>query len=332
MDLFDKFIDDFHKSCEGCSVLQQPKKEHKILASNLKEADILFLTGSYVENQFGAIKPIAYDEHEYLKLVLDGLNYRGTYEIDAAFKCYSLKEKELATQDFHLCRPNLEHTINAVKPKLIIPLGNLAFKLITKKSGIMDKRGSGFEYSGIPVVPTLNIRSVILEPKFKFVFQSDIRNAINKNLDNSIQEFKLKYTFINSIDMLDDYKELLTTDEPIAIDIETEGLDFNVDKIHTLAISTKSYNVVFPLFHFDSPIVGEDREVLLEFLKNVMQNPNNKKVFHNAQFDVKFLYKLGWEVENMRCTAVMAHIMNEELQKGLLNLVKLYFPEKVNDL
>ncbi len=332
MDLFDKFIDDFHKSCEGCSVLNQNKSEHKILRDNLKEADLLFLTGSYVVNQFGAIKAMAYDEQEYLKLVLEGLNYRGSYEIDTAFKCPSLKEKELETQDFHKCRDNLNHTINQVKPKLIIPLGNLAFKLLTKKSGIMNKRGTGFEYEGIPVVPAFNIRSVIMEPKFKFTFQADIRNAINKNLDVDIQEFKLEYTFVDDISLLDNYQELLTTDEPIAIDIETEGLDFTIDKIHTLAISTKQYNVVFPVFHFDSPIVGEDREVLLEFLKNVMENENNKKIFHNAQFDVKFLYKLGWNPQNIRCTAVMMHIVDEEVQKGLLNLVKLYFPEKVNDL
>jgi hypothetical protein len=58
----------------------------------------------------------------------------------------------------------------------------------------------------------------------------------------------------------------------------------------------------------------------------------NKKVFHNAKFDLKFLINYGIYTKNVWDTKIMHHLLDENMPKGLMDLTKLYFANELENL
>jgi ribonuclease D len=129
-------------------------------------------------------------------------------------------------------------------------------------------------------------------------------------------------------------EKLSTTTETIAVDIETTGLNFRTDIIQTIAIATEENTYVIPLDHKDSPFkTGETHALSVwALLKQILENPHNRKVFHNAKFDVKFLLNYGIHPANVWDTKIMHHFINETAPKSLMDLVKLYFADELENL
>lgn len=330
----DEKNDLLYPGCKGCSILSRPG-EHCI-PENKSHADILIVNGSFVKNEIGDIAALSYQESEYLEDVIHryAQNNLPTLEITASVKCPSVAEKSMLTEDFKICRKYIHETIREVNPKVIITLGNLAMKMVTGKSGVGKHRGTEIPYEihGVeyPVIPTFNIGHVIAEPKLKFYFNADIRNVLDKYLGLA-KKVHYEYEYVDSLDKLKEYDFLKTTSNNVAIDIETTGFDFRQDYIQTLSISYGEGTVVIPLFHKDSPFKDEP-DPIIQWIQDIMSNPENYKIFHNSPFDLKFMKTLGIMGVNVRDTSAMAHLINEDMSKGLANLVRLYLPEWIEKL
>ena len=67
-------------------------------------------------------------------------------------------------------------------------------------------------------------------------------------------------------------------------------------------------------------------------LRQILENPKSRKVFHNAKFDLKFLINYGIYPKNVWDTKIMHHLLDENLPKSLMDLVKLYFPTELESL
>ena len=87
-----------------------------------------------------------------------------------------------------------------------------------------------------------------------------------------------------------------------------------------MAIEEMTY--VIPLDHKDSPFKeGEpDRDRVWVLLRAILENPKNKKVFHNAKFDLKFLIGMTLISTNVWDTKIMHHFINETAPKSLMDL------------
>ena len=64
----------------------------------------------------------------------------------AAVKCPRVKEADMSPKNMNICRKHLHETILTVRPKLVFACGNLAMKMLIKKSGIMGKRGTQYSF------------------------------------------------------------------------------------------------------------------------------------------------------------------------------------------
>ena len=96
----------------------------------------------------------------------------------------------------------------------------------------------------------------------------------------------------------------------VAVDIETNHLDFTKGRIRLISIYNKKY----------CKKVSED---ILE-VKDILENSNIIKIFHNALFDVSWLIYNGINVTNYVDTMIMSIILN--LKEVNLNfLVNKYF-------
>ena len=296
---------------------------------------MLFLSDS-IKHRFGKTYAFSKEERELISEFFPG----ETPQMSGSVKCPSVREADMSPLNMEACRNFLQATVDKVKPRLVYACGNLAMKMLIKKSGITNKRGKAYEFTtdsghSTIVVPIFHPYSVVKEPRHRLLFETDIRNAYEKYVLGKTHEGKLEYKVLTEIDdvvLLSE--ELRDTDETLAMDIETTGLNFLTDIIQTIAISSRDNNWVIPVDHKDSPFKkGESYNALmLESLQRILENPRNKKVFHNAKFDLKFLMNYGIHTKNVWDTKIMHHFLDENLPKSLMDLVKLYFPTELESL
>ena len=317
-------------NCKECSISKSTSKPfHACMdQQDLTQSDVLFLSDSY---RLDPIERLAFSEAE-VDLITGILENLGglTWSVSPAVKCPGVKEVDMSPNNMNLCRDYLEETVKAVNPKLIFVCGNLAMKMLIKKSGISNKRGKQFLYEGYPVVPVFHPLSVITEPRHKFLFEADIKNAINKYIFKNTVKTQFEYKVLTDIsEMQKELDFLINTDRTISCDIETTGLNFLRDTIMTVAFSEGSRSWVVPIDHKEVKWSQKEREIVLSLIRRVLTNPKNKKVFHNAKFDMKFLKRYGVEVCNVWDTKLMHHLIDENAPKSLMDLVKIYFPEEL---
>ena len=100
--------------------------------------------------------------------------------------------------------------------------------------------------------------------------------------------------------------------EAVAIDLETcdtnlmemgPGWPRNDGYVIGIAISTGDFTAYYPIKHVGGGNLDYDKVV--NYIKNVCENENIDKIFHNAQYDIGWLSTLGIEVKgNIRDTMV----------------------------
>ena len=340
------FLNDLYKStyegCVGCKVLNKNLPTHSVMDyKNFKQADILFVSDSFKMDGCGDVTP--FNDNE-VDLITDVLRVAGAVSImdkiqyTASVKCPKIKYDDISKSDKDICRKHIFATRETVKPKLVFACGNLPLSMLLKKSGIEQKRGRSFPLtleSGheCVVIPIYHPFQVVIEPKNRYLFETDIQNAINEFIFHKNSEAGFSYTLVDSIDKLSRLNLPLTEDGTIAIDIETEGLNFLTQKILTVALSFKSngkyINYVIPINHKETPFTEEDKAKVLETLRTLFAAPC-RKVLHNAKFDLKFFRRAGiTDIRNVWDTKVMQHLVDENLPKSLKDLVNYYFPHEI---
>jgi uracil-DNA glycosylase family 4 len=321
--------------CEGCTILTQSKPEYAYMDyEKLSEGPILFLSDS-LKSRYGKLEPFSKKERELIQGI-----YPDKVQFAASVKCPSVKEGDMTPDNMKLCREHLDATIEKVKPRLVFACGNLAMKMLIKKSGITNKRGSSYVFESNSghsciVVPVYHPYAVLKEPRHRYLFETDIKNAYEKYVLGKTNAGNFRFSTETEIEGVEAVAEKLsTTTETIAVDIETTGLNFRTDIIQTIAIATEENTYVIPLDHKDSPFRSGETHALTVWalLKNILENPNNRKVFHNAKFDLKFLINYGIHVTNVWDTKIMHHFINETAPKSLMDLVKLYFADELENL
>jgi len=323
--------------CEGCTILSQSKPKYAYLDyKKLVSGPVLFLSDSF-KHRNGKLDAFSKKELGLIERL-----YPGKAQFSAAVKCPSVKEADMTPGNMKLCREHLDATIEQVKPRLIYVCGNLAMKMLIRKSGITNKRGSSYEFttsSGFScvVVPIYHPYSVLKEPRHAYLFETDIKNAYEKYILGKKTTSTFTYKVATEIEEVEDIaRKLQGTRDTIAVDIETTGLNFLTDKIQTIALATAKETYVIPLDHKDSPfrkgIGTNDPARAWTLLRRILRNPRNKKVFHNAKFDLKFLLSYGICPKNVWDTKIMHHFINETAPKSLMDLVKLYFADELENL
>jgi len=323
--------------CFGCSQLNKSKQFHCHNDwDELGEADILFVADSFAMSwNKQRILPFREKEFDYIKSLIPE-HHRQNVEFTAAVKCPYVGADDMSANDRNICRQHLTKTILRVKPKLVFMVGNLPYMMFTKRSGITKNRGKAMEMTftlddaehNFIAVRIFNPFVVMKEPRHKFLFEMDIHNSIKRYVDKeSSPDFDWK--FVESNEDLHLLEQFIDIDDAVALDIETTGLDFRNDKIHTISFTSKCGTVACPVDHPDTP-EGLEKSEVLRYIKDILASPSNIKVLQNCKFDMKFLYRYGVEeFVNVWDTKVMQHLIDENVPKGLKDLVNMYFPMEI---
>jgi len=309
------------------------QKDTQDFYDQIEPCDVLFLTGPVVRatNFSSKTLNIGSRAHQLLKSVCDFVGVKN-WKVYATYSTPDINEGDIETEEKNAIRENLLASIEKNPPKLIIPLSNLALVLTAKKSGIFGKRGKMFPFVGngdIPVCPTFNIYEAADEPSLRALLTQDIDNAYHRYVQGDNTDWGKGYTLCDTEEKILEAFDSISKASVAAVDIETTGLDFVLDKITTIAISTQEQKAyVFPLHHFESPLTKKEVDLVISGLKEIMSSISIEKVLHNCQFDIKFLMTAGITVfNNISDTKIIHSLIDENKPHGLMDLMKQFFPE-----
>jgi uracil-DNA glycosylase family 4 len=94
-------------------------------------------------------------------------------------KCRPPNNRNPEPDEILACEPFLIKQIQAIKPKIIIGLGNVAVKTLLKtKEGITALRGRWKTYQGIPLMPTFHPAYLLRTPTDKRLVWDDIKKVL----------------------------------------------------------------------------------------------------------------------------------------------------------
>jgi DNA polymerase len=94
-------------------------------------------------------------------------------------KCRPPDNRNPEPDEIEACEPFLIKQFQAIKPKFIVALGNVAVKTLLKtKEGITSLRGRWQTYQGIPLMPTFHPAYLLRNPADKKLVWEDIKKVI----------------------------------------------------------------------------------------------------------------------------------------------------------
>jgi uracil-DNA glycosylase len=95
-------------------------------------------------------------------------------------KCRPPNNRNPEPDEIEACEPFLIKQLQAIKPKVIVGLGNVAVKTLLKtKEGITSLRGSWKTYQGIPLMPTFHPAYLLRTPGDKKLVWEDIKQVMS---------------------------------------------------------------------------------------------------------------------------------------------------------
>jgi DNA polymerase len=94
-------------------------------------------------------------------------------------KCRPPGNRNPEPDEIEACEPFLIKQLQAIKPQVIVALGNVAVKTLLKtKAGITSLRGTWQTYQGIPLMPTFHPAYLLRTPGDKKLVWEDIKKVM----------------------------------------------------------------------------------------------------------------------------------------------------------
>ncbi len=114
------------------------------------------------------------------KIIENGMKLkREDVYICNAVKCRPPNNRNPEPEEIAACEPFLIKQLQAIKPKVIVGLGNVACRTLLKTTeGISTLRGKWHTYQGIPLMPTFHPAYLLRNPKDKKLVWEDVQQVM----------------------------------------------------------------------------------------------------------------------------------------------------------
>lgn len=325
--------------CSGCTILEDKSLPmHCDLDYEGKDpVDILFVSDSLKLHQ-GSWVPFRVPELNVISAELRKfLPNKFNVGYTASVKCPNITNDDIKAKDRKICRSHLVDSIIQYKPKLVFLCGKLATTMMYGKN-IDDKKGRGriddLEVGGhkFKSMSIIHPWMVVSEPKNAFLFTNDIQNGISTEILKVERKNPFYFETVDSIQRMNEIRQLFLSAPEVSVDIETTGLNFLEDTIHTISftIFTNEYvKISIPWDHKDNKQGYKYKAAVAQFTEDILANENSIKVFQGGKFDLKFLKRYGiTRIYNVWDTKLMQHMVLEDVPKDLRSLVQYHCPNE----
>lgn len=254
-----------------------------------------------------------------------------------------IKETGYSIEDY---LPLLWEEINAVKPNVILAIGNTALAALTRViplngTGILKYRGSilptdPYSYKTIPTIHPASLIHSEQGQKELFSWKQIqyLRFDINKLLEQAdfpdIRYHKRQLLIAKTgYDLYQFFRKYEGSNYPLAIDIETfKSIPICIAFSFTPyeGISVPLVNLTGPRGSIELPL--HEKTEIFKIIARVLADPAIQKIGHNLAFDITILCRWGFIVNNVYADTVLgAGIIYPELEKNLGNQVSIYTNE-----
>lgn len=247
-------------------------------------------------------------------------------------KCpLSDENAELTMAQCKECLDYLYTEIDIVDPEIVVPMGNQALKATLGKTAITKHRGNAqqVEINGKTriVIPIIHPKQAMKKPIYKDFIIKDLDNLADIYESGMNEVSGVSYNIIETLEDALEQIEKFQDSEWLSFDLETTGKNpfEDTSKIVCISLCDKPYTgCVIPLYHRESPIVGDDRETVVEKLKTLLENSKIKKCAHNGKFDIEWLsHCLDINVANFCFDTMLAHYLAVSEEQGTQGLKAL---------
>lgn len=296
------------------------------------EAKILFVTDTVSGYEESAHRPLQGMNGKLFDrlLIRAGLS-RGSVFITQTIRCKGApKVPKLLQVSVDACKAYLEEEIRTIQPNVIVPIGSTALRAVmeTKNLNITKERGIArfSEKYKCKVIPIFHPAYLMQVPHYEQVTVQDLCRIKHESKSASIvpppqKKTKVILTLEDFRVFLEEYKRAPV----LAVDIETTGLVFWVDKIIGISFSQNAqegYYIPFVKGSGDRSPLWDTifEQELLQGIRELLEGPA-EKIFHNGPFDTKMI-QANWNVEVKNyCwdTFIMDHLLDENA-RGLHGL------------
>lgn len=305
-----------------------------LFGNGKKSARLMFIADNPTAEEYEAGKYLSNKAGKLLKAALEqlGVNIKKDCYFTAVYKCPTPNDRQPVKDEIKAHEKFLLAEIEVIKPEIIVPMGNVALKLVHGRVGITKFRGKPIEKEGYTVFPILHPNMIFQQPKYAKLFAKDLQNLVNF-LNGNIEEDKHEYRYLETLEEVREEIQCMMSAEWVCFDIEGTGLNPFLEgaKIACISLTDRPYyGVTIPTDHPESPFNEEEKKEVIQLLKQLLENPNIKKMAHNGKFDIKWLRAIyGIEVKNFQFDPMLAHyiaVSEERGNQGLKELTAQYFP------
>lgn len=222
----------------------------------------------------------------------------------------------------HECYDGLMDLLAFIKPKLIVPMGNVAAKQIGQyEKGITFVRGSYRELDldghRVGVLPTFHPAAILRDPDLFRDLEADLRRAIAVGVDGEpaiIPTPYENYVKVKTQKQLEAVWPLLEGAKKLAVDLETSSRMVYEDEILIIGMAYKPEHAAT----FDWALFEPDPETKQskQNLKRLAVLLKEKKcIFQTAGFDIAWLWSRGI-YPNLWFDTEVAHWLLDERERG----------------
>jgi uracil-DNA glycosylase family 4 len=252
------------------------------------------------------------------------------YAITNAVKCRPPENRTPRVGEVNACFAYLDAEIRALRPKVVVTLGNVALHALTGVRGVTKVAGRPMTFEDRPyiVFPILHPSAVLRVPANKASFETQFQ-LLKTYLQRGGVAPTLDYERVDSWEAARRLNEIAEKRATFAIDFETTGLNPKFGSIVTCAISTGDRS-----WWFEWPTARTGLPVALGVLRLAFHNALVKRkcpmVAHNAVFEVKWVLQhilaplVGGALKDLRRirwpvvdTMLLHHLLDENVPHHL---------------
>lgn len=249
------------------------------------------------------------------------------------------------------CFPELDRVLKELKPKVIVPLGDIPFKFLMHNSHkipntlIRNRIIPNYFYNAI-VFPLWNINEIqgkgqkhlidaCLWDMQRIIGLYTKRFKARKKVDEFLNSRKILSDIsirqIKSVKEVDTLFHSLNQLQQFSFDYETTNVYPYDEDFEIISIAfglEKSAWVIHESIWKNNPNI---KQHVFDKTKAVLVNPNIKKIIQNSKFEdlaSRFVMGIKW-IENMECTMLASHVIDERAGATSLdfqNLVRFGIP------
>jgi DNA polymerase I len=235
--------------------------------------------------------------------------------ITNSIRCFS--GGEVKDTSIKFCKQYLDKEIQENCPKVIITTGLVSFYSIFD-SKLSEKDINIPRYSSYYrcwVVPSHSFNKIGTSAKYNedFIQSLKIANKIVKGEDWQ-EKVNLDYKLILTQNDFDIFMDELESQTLVAVDIETTGLQIHKDRILGIGFSWKKQQGRYLPFLFSGTLTKTffyNKDSNIERLKSFLQSTASK-VFHNGQFDIRFLTRDFCKINGFNFDTNLASFLLDE--------------------